>query len=192
MKAFDTADITTGHAHDIQALGYGAVGIYLRADRAPLAMITGLRSVGLKIFSIWEKGHPTSVDYFTAAQGKADGEAAAAYAKTIGQPAGTQIYACVDYDANWDSEGHAITAYFEAFHTAVKSHGFLSSVYGSGTVCEKLVNLGFAHFGYLAQSTGFSGYQSYKPKAAIVQGPTATVLHFDVDTDTIVNMAAVW
>jgi hypothetical protein len=197
MKAFDTADITTGYAHELYNLGYRAVGIYLRSDRAPIDMVKGLLSVGMMIFSIWEKGHPTSDDYFTAEQGSADGQAAAAYAAKIGQPAGTQIFTCFDYDPSIDAINGGLHAYMVAFRVAVKSYGYLASAYGSGTLLAAYTNEGICHSGYITQSTGFSGYEDFKPKASIVQGESTT-LHmadghdFDVDLDTIVDSAACW
>jgi hypothetical protein len=192
MKAFDTLNITTGHAHEIAALGYQAVGVYLRSDRTTLEEIQELQSVGIKIFSIWEKGYPTARKYFTAAQGAKDAAAALLFAKKIKQPLGTQIFACVDYDANWKKDGAAITTYFDAFHHVIRAGGYLASVYGSGVVCAHLVSAGYAHSGFLAQSTGWEGFNDYKSKAAIVQGATATLLHFDIDYDTIVDESVCW
>jgi len=192
MKALDVASVTTGHAHELQALGYEAVGVYLRPDRTTLEMIQGLHSVGIKIFSVYEKGKPISVKYFTAAQGKKDGAAAVAFAKKIGQPAGKEIFSAVDYDANWATDGDAITAYQKAFREVVKAAGYLASVYGSGVVCSHLVNAGWAHSGWLSQSKGWAGYKDFLSKASIIQGPVATVLHFDVDLDTVVDKAVCW
>lgn len=192
MKAFDTLNITTGHANEIAALGYQAVGVYLRADRTTPEEIQGLKSVGIKIFSIWEKGFPTAGKYFTAAQGAKDAAAALAFAAKIKQPSGTQIFACVDFDADWATDGAAISTYFDAFHHVIRAGGYLASVYGSGVVCAHIVGAGFAHSGFLAQSTGWAGFNDYKSKAAIVQGSTATVLHFDVDYDTIVDTSVCW
>ena len=188
LKAFDTADVTTGHAHAILAAGYQAVGIYLRADRAPAAMVEGLRSVGIKIFSIWEKGYPTSAAYFTAEQGKADGEAAAEYALLLKQPQGTTISPCVDYDSNPDD----VKAYLIAFHDAIKIHGYHSLPYGNGATLQWAIDAGYAVGGFLSQSTGFQGYTEFKPKAKIVQGSTETVLGFDVDLDTVIDSTICW
>ena len=193
MNAFDTAVVTTGYAHDILAAGYEAVGIYLRPDRAPLAMVQGFQEVGIKIFSIWEKGEPISGDYFSAEKGQADGQAAIAYAGVIGQTAGSQIFASVDYDPDWDQDGDAITAYFQAFQTVVKAAGYLSSVYGSGLTCSQLIDAGLAHTGFLSVSRGFRGYAEFKPNAAIIQEAQITVLdRFQVDPDTVVDPTVCW
>jgi hypothetical protein len=192
MKAFDTPNITTGKEHDIKAHGYEAVGIYLRPDRATPASIKALRNAGLKIFSIWEKGRPTSVKYFTANQGIKDATAAIVFAKKIKQPSGTQIFTCVDYDAQWKTDGAEITEYFRTFHNTVKAAGYLASVYGSGTVCKHLVSAGWAHSGFLSQSSGWSGYKEFAPRATIKQGITTVLLGLDIDLDTVVDPNVCW
>jgi hypothetical protein len=98
MKAIDSSAKTTGKANKLAAAGYGAVGVYLRPDRCSAAMIAELHNAGLKVWSIYEKGYPTTDAYFSAAKGASDGNAAAAFAQLMGQPKGTQIYPAVDYD----------------------------------------------------------------------------------------------
>jgi hypothetical protein len=188
FSGFDTAEVTTGHAHEILDAGYSVVGGYLREDRFPLEMIQGLVSVGIRLFSIWEKGNPTEPDYFTADQGTSDGTHAAAYAKEIGQPEGTMIFVSVDCDASPDD----ISDYVQAAHTAVKEGGYLMGLYGSGQNLGHFQDAGFSHAGFLAQSKGWSGYEDYKPRAAIVQGESTTVLGFGVDLDTIMDESVLW
>lgn len=192
MKAFDVATDTTGQAHAIKAAGYGAVGLYLRPDRASIAMVEGLHSVGIKVWSIFEKGIPTHAAYFSETQGKTDSIDAVAFAVEIGQPKGTPIFFCVDYDAASDELATVIRQYFQAVHSYCKSKNYLVGVYGSGLTCSKLIAEGIAHYGYLAGSKGFSGYEAYLEHAAIVQGDeTATVCGFGVDLDEVRNPAVV-
>src|SRR5215467_1482723 len=125
MKAIDSSSKTTGQAKKLAAAGYGAVGVYLRPDRCTAAMLAELHNVGLKVWSIYEKGYPTSDAYFSAAKGNSDGIAAATFAKSVGQPKGTQIYATVDYDPDdSDASGPTITgpisAYMKAFQSAIE------------------------------------------------------------------------
>ncbi len=128
VRAFDTADTTLGKAHDILA----AVGIYLRPDRKSLAEVQALHSVGLKLFSIWEKGEPSSASYFTADQGRADGEAARAYAAELGDPAGSTISPAIDYDSN----PNEVMAYIATFHDAIKEYGYHWLPYGNGATLQ--------------------------------------------------------
>jgi len=174
MKALDSSAKTTEQANNLVAAGYGAVGVYLRSDRCTAAMIAELHGANLQVWSIYEKGYPTSDAYFSAAKGTSDGAAAAAFAKSMGQPKGTQIYATVDYDPD-DSDPNgptingAIAAYMKAFQSATQPAGYLASVYGSGRTCRILIANGLAETGWLTQSTGFAEYNAFKPKAGIVQ-----------------------
>jgi hypothetical protein len=193
MNAIDTSAKTTGQANDIVAAGYGAVGVYLRPDRCSVAMIAELHNAGLKVWSIYEKGFPTSDAYFSADQGSADGNRAAAFAQLMGQPQGTQIYAAVDYDPD-DSDASGptingpISAYMKAFQAAIQPAGYLASVYGSGRTCRILMANGLAQTGWLTQSTGFAEYKLFKPKAGIIQLP---VINDDWDGDEIPDPAVV-
>ena len=194
MKAFDTAIITTGRAHEIRAQGYGAVIKYLRPDRTTLEEVQGLHSVGLKVVSVWERGQPNHAAYFNADQGKADGEAATQFAYSIGQPSQTTIFFAVDYDAD-RGDLDAIRDYLAAAREVCDGYGYTASIYGSGLVCTEMESLGLAHFGWLAQSTGWAEYptaESTLSTYAIVQGPSTTILGWDCDADTINNPDVCW
>ena len=174
MKALDSSSKTTGQAKNLAATGYGAVGVYLRPDRCTAAMLAELHDAGLKVWSIYERGYPTTDSYFSDAKGTNDGNAAASFAKSMGQPKGSQIYATVDYDPD-DSNSAGptingpIAAYLKAFQAAIKPAGYIASVYGSGRTCRILLANGLAKTGWLAQSTGFAEYGTFKPKAGIAQ-----------------------
>src|SRR5438046_2836518 len=134
MKAIDSSAKTTGQADNLAAAGYGAVGVYLRSDRCTAAMIAELHSAGLQVWSIYEKGYPTSDAYLSAAKGTSDAAAAATFAKTIGQHKGTQIYDTVDDDTDdTNQHGHTINSLISAnmmtFQSAIKPAGYLASVY---------------------------------------------------------------
>jgi hypothetical protein len=176
MKGIDSSSKTTGQAKNLAAAGYGAVGIYLRPDRCTAAMIAELHSAGLKVWSTYEKGYPTSDAYFSASQGAKDGKAAAAFAKSMGQPKGSQIYATVDYDPDdSDPSGPTINGrisdYMKEFQVTINPAGYVVSVYGSGRTCRILLAKGLAKTGWLTQSPGFAEYKKFKPVAGIVQLP---------------------
>ena len=59
-------------------------------------------------------------------------------------------------------------------------------VYGSGVTCATLVGHGLAALGWLAQSTGWAGYQAYTTWS-IKQGKETEVLGIDVDSDEAVG-----
>jgi hypothetical protein len=188
VKGFDTASDTTGWAHRIADLGFLAVGAYMRPDRCSQAMVRGLHSVGVQIFSIWEKGEPVSAAYFDFPKGVTDALAACDFAASMGQPAGTPIFACVDYDAAYAD----VQRYLQGFHETCRSAGYLAGTYGSGLVCSSAIADGISHYGFLSQSTGFPGYEEFRPAAAIVQGASTTVLEFDVDLDEVQMPEVCW
>src|SRR5947209_6722595 len=70
-----------------------------------------LLAAGLQIFVVYETA-PTSVAYFTRAQGATDAAAAQLAAQRAGQPAQFPIYFAVDYDASDADLQGPITAYF--------------------------------------------------------------------------------
>lgn len=187
MNAIDTSVKTTGQANKIAAAGFGAVGVYLRPDRCSAAMIADLHQHGLKVWTIYEKGRPDHDGYFSADQGRIDGQRATDFAQLIGQPKGTQIYAAVDYDPD-DSNPSGptingpISAYMKAFQAAIRPAGYRASVYGSGRTCRILIANRLAKTGWLAQSRGFAEFKLFKPKAGIVQLPA---INDDRDGDQI-------
>lgn len=188
ITAFDTADVLTGHAHDLRAAGVAYAGLYTRDDRSPKDEVDGLASVGIRIWSAFERGNPTSADYFTTDQAEADAKAFLQWAAEVGQPSGTVVFWCVDYD----SDPADIEPYFAAAHGIVKADGYLSGVYGNGSTCAHLKNAGLAHFTWLSQSTRFDGYQDWLPQADIIQGPSTTILGFDVDSDVVNTSEVCW
>jgi Domain of unknown function (DUF1906) len=197
MKALDTSKKTTGKALSIKAQGFEAVGIYLRSDRCSAAMVAELKAAGLKIWSCYEKGFPTTAGYFTRAKGGSDGAAAVAFAKhTLNQPAGSLIYATVDFDPDHDPHHDdpngptirgAISDYMTAFKAAVEPAGYGTGVYGSGRTCRILIASGLAASGWLCVSSSFAEHKQFKPSAAIVQDG---VIDEDWDSDNVQNLAA--
>lgn len=197
MKALDTSTKTTGVAKSLAAEGYQAVGVYLRPDRCSAAMVAELHTAGLKVWSVYEKGYPTSDAYFTPARGAMDGEAAAKFAKqALGQPEGSLIYAAVDYDPDPNDESGptirgAISKYMAAFKAAIAPSGYKTGVYGSGRTCRILTQMGLADAGWLCQSRSFAEHAQFQPAAAIVQQPRINN-SWDGDEVQQVELAGVW
>jgi hypothetical protein len=146
-----------------------------------------LSDAGITLGAIWENGFPTSVGYFTYTKGVADAKAAYQYAiNTISQPGGSAIYFAVDYDASTSDISGAIAEYFNGI-----AAGFLQEnpypiyeigVYGSGNTCQYLSENGKVSYTWLAQSTGWGGYDTFTGWS-IKQGPEETLCGLDIDTD---------
>ncbi|HEU4886922.1 MAG TPA: glycoside hydrolase domain-containing protein [Thermoanaerobaculia bacterium] len=139
-----------------------------------------LSAARLQIVTVYEDG-PTSYSYFSASRGTADAGGAIEQAEAIGQPKGSAIYFTVDYDAAPDEITGNITAYFEAIAAALNGT-YVVGVYGSGAVCTAITEAGYAHFAWLAQSTGWSGYSQFNTWA-IKQGPEQPICGLNSDSD---------
>ncbi|HEY3782661.1 MAG TPA: glycoside hydrolase domain-containing protein [Fimbriimonadaceae bacterium] len=194
MKAFETSTSPVGKADIIKVEGYEAVGLYLREDRAPKAAVAELRAAGLKLWTVYEKGHPDHLAYFTSQQGKIDGHNAAAYAAYIGQTPESQIYAAADFDPDLAGVNGPVSDYMAAFQKAVKGSDYRASVYSSGLACRILIEKGLAHTGWLSKSTGYREHQKFIPHASIVQGASISFAGLDADLDSIpdANVAGLW
>lgn len=191
LRGIDTPNDTTDHAHALKAAGIEAVGFYARPDRSSLSMIKGLAAVDIKRFAIYEKGKPVTASYFTQNQATHDATAAAMHCHAMVMPAGKPIFHCVDYDAA-KADLDLFVKFFSTLQGITKQAGFLLGAYGPGWLLKELQHKGIIHWGYLSQSKGFTGYEDYKPHAAIVQGRASTLLHFDIDWDEIVDESVLW
>ena len=196
-KALDTYKIAdlVKNAPALVKAGFVAAGVYSFAasdfkEKLTQEAAQEICKAGLRLFTIWENGFPTSASYFTATRGTADGAGAVRCARNVGQPSGTTIFFSVDYDAA-DTDLKAITTYFTAVHAKVRAAGYFVGIYGSGSVCLYLTQAGLAGASWLAQSTGFNGYEGWQSKATIVQGPQQTLMGMDVDLDTLAPKSAV-
>ena len=200
INGLDISSDTTGHAHAIAAWFQdqgvdptdAAIGIYLRSDRCSKAMIDGIHAVGMRVWSIWEKGYPTSSSYFTASQGTADGLAAAAFAASVGQPSGTWIEATLDYDSTPGDIAGCNLEYAIAFRAAIGSYGYHMAAYGNWELLNHLQQIGEISKTHLALSPGFEQHADGVQLASIVQLATVPVCGFDCDTNFIRDFGACW
>lgn len=118
---------------------------------------------------------------FNKAKGRLAGERAFALASgTIGQPPGSVIYFSVDRDFIAAAQLIAVVRFFEGVREAFASAGgpgYQVGAYGSGKVLERLRAEGLAQFFWLAQSTGWSGFQAFKNSGRwhLLQGPVTSV-----------------
>ena len=152
-----------------------------------------LHAAGLNIFLAWEM-MGDNIDYFTNENGFNDASQASTNAYWAKCPTSVPIFFAVDFDATQDQIDAGIKAYAVAFHDRLKqlTGGRLTGVYGSGLVIKNLIDAGYAHYGWLAQSTGWAGYQDGKAMAAIIQGPSKKIVGQDCDVDTIVDTTVLW
>lgn len=193
MKGIDAQQSMFAHAGDLRRDGFGFVGRYLNTTKNKTGLTRAeadhLHGQGLKVLSIFELD-PTSAGYFTYEQGVKDGKSAKSLASAAGQPAGGCVFFTADYDAA-PNDIPGVKAYFEAVRSVLMPQ-YVPGVYGSGAVCSRLWDAGLVRATWLAQSTKWTGYSAWWPKAQIVQG-IETVWHgVDVDLNVLSAASLVW
>ena len=197
-KGFDTPYSVYNKAHAINADKYNFVIRYISPDsanfknkRVEINEIVGLHTMKISCGFVWEEGNTAST--FTASNAKSHAEQSVAVLKTLGVPGDVNnpkiaIYLAVDVDL--PAEG-AVEEYFTIAHPIIKAAGYLVGVYGSGEVCRVLKSKGLAHYGWMAQSTGWEDSKTYTDWD-VLQGPSETVVGLDVDGDQAKSLVSFW
>lgn len=192
------ADGIARHAVAIKEDGYTAVGLYYFKSSGFKTLLTQMvaqtvSEAGLSLLSIYENGSPIKASYFSSTRGKTDANVAGKCAIAAGQPGDTPIYFAVDYDA-LAKDLPRITDYFTQVGQVLSdlTPQYSIGVYSSGFVCQHLLDSGLVRYTWLSQSTGFLGYDDWKPHADIVQGPSTTLFGLDVDLDGTNGHAGGW
>ncbi len=162
FNALDTSQSTANLINCLKQNGIVAVGRYYAGDRALSKVLTAaeasaLSAAGIKIWTVYQDSQNQVAD-FNQSKGSAAASAALSYAQTvIGQPKGSGIYFAVDFDASATDFSSAITPFFEAIKTVFSAAGspYRIGVYGSGLVCQGLLNASLVQLTWLSQSKGF-------------------------------------
>ena len=131
-----------------------------------LAEARALTDAGIQIGVVWETAG-AHLNYFSRAQGLADGAAAYLMAQTvITQPSGSAIYFAVDFNPGSDEIEGAVTRYFEGVNQAFRAAWpgepqYQVGVYGSGACCQAMIGAGLASLGWLSAPVEFLGSADY-------------------------------
>ncbi|GAA4828166.1 hypothetical protein GCM10023310_01120 [Paenibacillus vulneris] len=141
-KGFDCATpLTLAKAREFVTSGFTFVCRYLAPTgswkRLTAVEANNITEAGLWIVSVFERGADNALA--GAAQGTEDGRLALQYAKEIGQPEGSVIYAAVDTDVN-SSHYAAVEAYLRAFDAQID--GYELGVYGEYEICKAMRDRG--------------------------------------------------
>lgn len=133
--------------HDV---GYVGIARYLSHDTTGKNMTVEERDaalgLGMAIVLVWETYPTRPLEGFDA--GVADAQAANAQADALGAP-GCAIFYAVDFDAQGNDQFAAIGAYLQG---AGSVGGRPIGVYGSKTVCEAMLDYGFARYGWQTEA----------------------------------------
>jgi hypothetical protein len=191
MQGLDCAFDCRAFASEIGDAGAGFVGRYYRNAHSKWTPLTrneldALHGANLKVAALWEWSS-NSPEYFSVSAGVDDGTSAYHQALKAGQAPNTPIYFAVDYDAGEEIVG-SIADYFRGVHAGYKAIAqqgpstFLVGVYGSGRTCEWLLKHQLVTHTWLAMSSKWSGYDTFKAWN-IHQHNKNPVLSFDHDWD---------
>lgn len=112
---------------------------------------------------------------FTPLRGRQDAERSLALAAENAQPIGSAIYFGVDGPWKSPSELMNIMGYFREINAKVPAAGYRVGVYGSGLVCNTLLENGLAELCWLAAPTAWPEFRAFYPtrKWRLVQLPTS-------------------
>lgn len=189
-KGIDCAtQITAKTAQLIASGGNTFVGRYL-ADAASWKRLSAkeasvISSAGLYIVSFFERSSARPRE--GSAAGTEDGKLALQYAREVGQPEGSTIYAAVDYDAQ-SADYDAIEAYMRAFDAEID--GYEIGVYGSYGVVKAMYERGVSK--KLAQTVAWSRGLRYE-NACFYQARIDTPRYgINVDIDETNGDAGGW
>lgn len=185
---FDTTGDCYDHGQEIIKAGFHFVGRYyfsgISHAKTKLAYSEAqhLSKMGINLVAVFENAGDHA-GYFDAEQGASDGQEAFTYARTvINQPAGSAVYFAVDYDASELDLRTRIIPYFEEVRKSMGA--YLCGVYGSGYICEKLLEMGLVHYTWLAQAEGWEGSDTFTAWN-IRQGDSGTEFGLSVDADVV-------
>jgi hypothetical protein len=200
MKGFDCfATVRDGWPEQLATLGYSFFARYYR--RAPYEGGRGnamWRSEAARLFrhGFWALGlyqnSSNTPAYFTAANAKADAQAAIQAATFHSQPPDTAIYFAVDCDVP-QAAIQDVIAYFLEVKERLWRAGYHCGVYGSGAVCQTLYTEGVVRYTWLANARGWRGYKAWEAHATVRQGLPHTLpfgLEIDGNETTLSPQAA--
>ncbi len=146
-------------------------------------------AAGMRLAIVYE-GAGDRLSAFSEAFGYKDAAFSRSYGHdVIHQPAGSAVYFAVDFDAIGAEIRNAIIPYFRGVARAFAEDNGLPvyrvGVYGSGTVCQAVLDAGLAELAWLSCSTGWSGYRAFllSGRWNLKQHTPSTVASLDVDVN---------
>ncbi|MDR6202506.1 DUF1906 domain-containing protein [Paraburkholderia graminis] len=167
---------------------------YSKRLSRPEAM--AFKAAGMRLCIVHEGRYGNQAQNFDRGCGVADGAYARTYgAEVIRQPAETCIFFGVDFDARQDEIKRQVIPYFQgiaaAFGRQTGEPDYAIGVYGSGATCEAILEKGLATRAWLAQSTGWAGYQRFKDsdRCTLLQGMPRKVAGINCDPDDLMQGA---
>ncbi|MGO4394906.1 glycoside hydrolase domain-containing protein [Variovorax sp. M-6] len=202
FKIIDVSFPCDKYATAMRQAGVETVIRYYSRDSKPSAgkrlhrsEALALTAAGFRLCIVFEAAHGDQISYFNFDVGQKDAVYARIYAHhTIEQPEGTTIYFGVDVDADTrkskDEINKNVIPYFrgivQAFSEPSADRYYVIGCYGSGAVCQALLDAGLVQKTWLANPAGWTDRQKFldSGKWDMLQHPQATIAGVDCDPDT--------
>lgn len=191
----DTPDNCSGQIVHLQADSVTSVFRYLTYLPGSWKLVTpdearALAAANIRLGLVYEAGggapgQPT----LCAVDGTRDGAFAVGYVDSVGASPNACIYFAADNDFGQDQVNKQVLPYFEAVAKEFVGSSYRVGVYGSGLVCQSVVNAGFASMAWLSGSLGWNSSRELLSRApswlAMLQTQEDTHLaNMDVDMDS--------
>lgn len=192
----DTAKVLTNAAPSLFSGGVRVVIRYYTSDPDSWKILNpseaeAIAKAGLGVAAVYQV-RQTKPEDFGRDKGDEAGRIAKRYARdTIGQPPGSAIYFAVDYDASKSDLDEAIVPYFEAARAQLREgdpgQRYRIGVYGSGLVCQTLLDEGLVELAWLAGASAWRGSRDFveSDRWAIHQRRKTTIEGVEVDPNDL-------
>lgn len=189
----DTAEPTSARLTQLKANGLMTIIRYINPlgqagpKTVKIPEARAIAAAGLRLALVCEGwGDAEGHGGIDRPSGDRDGERCRNYAITVGAPVGAGIYFAVDTDESASRIASLVLPYFQEVKKDLDGH-FRVGVYGSGAVCAAVQDAGLAELTWLAQSTGWTGYRSYRDSNRwnLLQQMPMTIAGLDTDPDLI-------
>lgn len=157
-KIIDVNVDVTKHLSDLKRAGVETIFGYLNPLGQNEKALTpnrarAIAASGLRLGLVSEGWGDFAHHGISAAAGKRDALHALRIAPTLGVTDEAVVYFAVDQDATWGQIMALVIPYFQAIHA--NAGGCRIGVYGSGAVCETLLQHQLVEKAWLAQSSGW-------------------------------------
>jgi hypothetical protein len=158
IKVIDVNVDVTHHLHALRVAGVESIFAYLNPLGSNEKAITpararAIRDAGLRLGLVSEGWGDFAHHGISASAGLRDAKHALRMAPTLGVTGEATIYFAVDTDATWGQIISLVIPYFKAIHEHIG--GLRVGCYGSGAVCETLLQQQLVERAWLAQSRGW-------------------------------------
>ena len=158
IKVIDVNVDVTHHLHALRVAGVESIFAYLNPLGSNEKAITpprarAIRDAGLRLGLVSEGWGDFAHHGISSSAGKRDALHAVRTAPLLGLNGEATIYFAVDTDATWGQIISLVIPYFKAIHEHIG--GLRVGCYGSGAVCETLLQQQLVTHAWLAQSRGW-------------------------------------